>query len=41
MTMKTPAEIQSMIKDPRLVELAFLGIALIPDELELMRTIRR
>ena len=43
MTMKTPAEIQSMIKDPRLVELAFSrNRTYTPDELrELMRTIRR
>ena len=43
MTMKTPAEVQSMIKDPRLVELAFSrNRTYTPDELrELMRTIRR
>lgn len=43
MTMKTPAEVQSMIKDPRLVELAFSrNRTYTPEELrELMRTIRR
>ena len=43
MTMKTPAEVQSMIKDPRLVELAFSrNRTYSPEELrELMRTIRR
>jgi hypothetical protein len=43
MTMKTPAEVQIMIKDPRLVELAFSrNRTYSPDELrELMRTIRR
>jgi len=43
MTMKTPAEIQSMIKDPRLVELAFSrNRTYSPEELrEIMRTIRR
>jgi hypothetical protein len=43
MTVKTPAEVQSMIKDPRLVELAFSrNRTYTPEELrELMRTIRR
>lgn len=43
MAMKTPAEVQSMIKEPRLVELAFSrNRTYTPDELrELMRTIRR
>ena len=43
MAMKTPAEVQSMIGEPRLVELAFSrNRTYTPDELrELMRTIRR